>query len=113
MNTHRILPCIAAAILASACSDLPASFTVGPTQDTAMALRPAADPFQQALVQGYKQNAGDEYFQGNYRTADRYYRKAIAAAAGQNVAMEETAYWTKATGLRAQGLHGADRPGAV
>jgi OmpA-OmpF porin, OOP family len=113
MSAFKILPCLAAAMLASACSDLSASFLVGPTQERANALRPAADPFQQALVQGYKQNAGDENFQGNYRSADRYYRKAIDASAGKTVVMEETAFWIAPTGLRSQGLHGADLQSAV
>lgn len=113
MNNFTILPCLATALLVGACSDIAPSFVVGPHQNTANALRPAADPFQQALVQGYKKNADDEYYQGNYRTADRYYLKAIAASEGQVVVMEEPAFWTTATGVRDKGLHGADLQSAV
>jgi OmpA-OmpF porin, OOP family len=113
MNTFKTLPCLAAAMLAAGCADMSSGFAVGPSQTTANALRPAADPFQQALVQGYKQNAGDENFQGNYRSADRYYRKAINAAAGKTVEMEDTASWTAATGLRSKGLNGADLQQAI
>lgn len=113
MNIYKILPCLTVAILLGACSDIPSSFVVGGDQDAANKLRPVADPFQQALVEGYKKNADDEYYQGNYRTADLYYLKAIKASEGQSVYMEEPASWTGATGLREQGLHGADLQAAV
>lgn len=113
MNIYKIVPCFAVALLISACSDMSPSFVVGPDQHAAKALGPVSDPYQQALFQGYKKNADDEYHQGNYRTADRYYRKAIAASGGQAVAMEEPAFWTTPSGVRAQGLHGADLQAAV
>ena len=78
----------------------------------ARALAPVADPFQQALVDGYTKNADDEYDQANYRTADLYYLKAIATADGKNTVMEQPNSWTVATGDRAQGLHGADQQSA-
>lgn len=112
MFTSKILPCLAVAMLAGACSDIGPSFVVGGDQDRARALPPVADPFQQALVDGYTKNADDEYYQGNYRTADLYYLKAIATANGQNTVMEQPSFWTVATGDRAQGLHGADKQSA-
>ncbi len=108
MNIYKILSSLAAVLLVGTCADLGPSFAVGPDQTAAKAVRPAGDPFQQALFQGYKNNADSEYIQGNYRTADRYYLKAIAASGGVPVVMEETAYWTKPSGLRDQGLHGVD-----
>jgi outer membrane protein OmpA-like peptidoglycan-associated protein len=99
-------------MLVGACSDLGPSFVVGGSQDEARALAPVADPFQQALVDGYTKNADDEYYQGNYRTADLYYLKAIATADGKNTVMEQPSFWTVATGDRAQGLHGADKQSA-
>ena len=113
MNIYKILPSLAAIMLLGACADLGPSFAVGPDQTAAKAVRPAGDPFQQALFQGYKKNADSEYIQGNYRTADRYYLKAIAASGGAPVVMEETAYWTKPSGLRDKGLYGADLQTAV
>jgi OOP family OmpA-OmpF porin len=113
MNICKILPSLGVALLLGACADLSPSFVVGPDQTAAKAVRPAGDPFQQALFQGYKKNADSEYIQGNYRTADRYYLKAIAASGGAPVVMEETAYWTKPSGLRDKGLYGADLQSAV
>src|SRR3546814_16813854 len=89
MKTSTVLPCLAVAMLAGACSDLGPSLVVGGDQDRARALPPVADPFQQALVDGYTKNADDEYDQGNYRTADLYYLKAIATANGNDPVMEE------------------------
>jgi OOP family OmpA-OmpF porin len=113
MNIFKILPCLATTLLIGACSDIGPSFVVDGHQDTANALRPVDDPFQQALVQGYRKNADDEYVQGNYRSADRYYLKAIAASDGQAVVMEEPSSWTVATGVRDKGLYGADLQKAV
>ncbi|MBN1964404.1 MAG: OmpA family protein [Anaerolineae bacterium] len=112
MNIYKILPCLTAVALVGACSDLGPSFVVGGDQDRARALAPASDPFQQALVDGYVKNADDEYYQGNYRTADLYYLKAISTAGGTNTVMEQPNSWTVATGDRAQGLHGADKQSA-
>ena len=112
MNIYRVLPCLTAIALVGACSDLGPSLVVGGDQDRARALTPVADPFQQALVDGYVKNADDEYDQANYRTADLYYLKAIATANGQNTVMEQPSFWTVATGDRAQGLHGADKQSA-
>ena len=113
MNIYKILPSLAAAMLVGACADIPPSFVVGPDQKAAKALGPVADPYQQALFEGYKKNADDEYYQGNYRTADRYYLKAIAASGGVDVVMEDPAYWTTPSGVRSQGLHGVDLETAV
>lgn len=113
MKLYKILPCLTLAVLAGACSDIGPSFVVGGDQDTAHALPPVSDPFQQALVDGYKLNADSEYYQGNYRTADLYYLKAIAASKRDSVVMEQPADWKVATGDRAQGLHGADEQSAV
>ncbi|MEO3429590.1 OmpA family protein [Pelagibius sp. CAU 1746] len=112
MLTYKILSCLTAALLVGACSDLGPSFVVGGDQDRARALAPVADPFQQALVDGYTKNADDEYYQGNYRTADLYYLKAIATANDKNTVMEQPNSWTVATGDRARGLHGADKQSA-
>jgi outer membrane protein OmpA-like peptidoglycan-associated protein len=112
MNMYKVLPCLTAVMLVGACSDLGPSLVVGGSQDDARALAPVADPFQQALVDGYTKNADDEYYQGNYRTADLYYQKAIATSDGKNTVMEQPSFWTVATGDRAQGLHGADRQSA-
>lgn len=112
MNIHKIFPCLTAVVLVGACSDLGPSFVVGGSQDEARAVAPVADPFQQALVDGYTKNADDEYYQGNYRTADLYYQKAIATADGKDSVMEQPSFWTVATGDRAQGLHGADKQSA-
>ena len=112
MNMYKILPCLTVAMLAGACSDIGPSLVVGGDQDRARALPPVADPFQQALVDGYTKNADDEYDQANYRTADLYYLKAIATADGKNTVMEQPSFWTVATGDRAQGLHGADKQSA-
>ncbi|MGF1629298.1 MAG: OmpA family protein [Kiloniellaceae bacterium] len=112
MKMYKVLPCLTVAMLAGACSDIGPSFVVGGDQATARALPPLADPFQQALVDGYTKNADDEYEQGNYRTADLYYLKAIDTANGKNSVMEQPNSWTVATGDRAQGLHGADKQSA-
>ena len=112
MNIYKVLPCLTAVVLVGACSDLGPSLVVGGDQDRARALAPVADPFQQALVDGYTKNADDEYYQGNYRTADLYYLKAIATANSKNTVMEQPSFWTVATGDRAQGLHGADKQSA-
>ena len=112
MNMYKVLPCLTAVVLVGACSDLGPSLVVGGDQDRARALAPVADPFQQALVDGYTKNADDEYDQANYRTADLYYLKAIATADGKNTVMEQPSFWTVATGDRAQGLHGADKQSA-
>ena len=112
MNMYKMLPCLTAVVLVGACSDLGPSLVVGGDQDRARALAPVADPFQQALVDGYTKNADDEYDQANYRTADLYYLKAIATADGKNTVMEQPSFWTVATGDRAQGLHGADKQSA-
>jgi outer membrane protein OmpA-like peptidoglycan-associated protein len=112
MNIYKVLPCITAAVLVGACSDLGPSLVVGGSQEDARALAPVADPFQQALVDGYTKNADDEYRQGNYRTANLYYLKAVSTADGKNTVMEEPSFWTVATGDRAQGLHGADKQSA-
>lgn len=112
MNMYKVLPCLTAVVLVGACSDLGPSLVVGGDQDRARAIAPVADPFQQALVDGYTKNADDEYDQANYRTADLYYLKAIATADGKNTVMEQPSFWTVATGDRAQGLHGADKQSA-
>ncbi len=108
MNIYKILPSLAVVLLVGACADIPPSFVVGADQKTAKALGSVADPHQQALFEGYKKNADSEYFQGNYRTANRYYLKAISVSDGQTVVMEDPAYWTAPSGVRSQGLHKAD-----
>src|SRR3546814_7900195 len=112
MKLYKVRPCLTFAMLAGSCLDLGPRLVVGGDQERARALPPVADPFQQALVDGYTKNADDEYEQGNYRTADLYYLKAIATANGNDTVMEEPTFWTVATGDRAQGLHGADQQSA-
>jgi outer membrane protein OmpA-like peptidoglycan-associated protein len=108
MNALKLLPVVAAALLATACHDARDGFRVGYAQNAAHKSRPAADPFSTELYAGYIELGDKEYYKGNYSSALIFYRKAIAAAQGQAVGPEEIGPWLPATGLRARGLHGAD-----
>ncbi len=74
--------------------DLKSSFSVGPNQRSAESLTAASDAYQQALVDGYRRMASEQYNEGNYASADLYYRKAIQAAGGQAVGPEDPAAFT-------------------
>jgi OOP family OmpA-OmpF porin len=108
MHARTILPLCAAALLLTACHDAWDGFKVGPEQAAARAVVPVADPFQRELATGYRDLGDFEYTGGNYSSALIFYRKSRAAAAGQQVPLEESSAWLHATGLRARGLHGAD-----
>jgi OmpA-OmpF porin, OOP family len=108
MNALKLLPVVAAALLATACHDARDGFRVGYAQDAAHKSRPGADPFNAQLYQGYRELGDKEYYKGNYSSALIFYRKAIAAAQGQAVGPEEVGPWLPASGLRSRGLHGAD-----
>ncbi|GAB6051735.1 hypothetical protein JCM17960_05550 [Magnetospira thiophila] len=108
MCTRKILSSVALVTLLGACADMTSGFVVGGDQNTANALRPVADPFQQALVEGYKQQGNEDYLEGNYRSADRFYQKASDTATGKTVKMENPAFWTTSTGDRTKGLNGSD-----
>jgi len=90
MKPFRLIPFLAAALLVAGCS----SFRVGPDQNAANALGPGPDPFHTALVNGYKSLGANQYAEGDYVSADIYYRKAQAAAAGGPIPLEEPANWT-------------------
>ena len=112
MTAPKALAMLAVALLSAGCANFGPFFTstfrVGPNRDLAARTQPVADPYQQALYQGYRAKADEQNYKGDYYSADIFYRKAIAAAQGQAVPPEEAGAWIMATGLRARGLHGAD-----
>jgi OOP family OmpA-OmpF porin len=73
------------------------SFRVGPDRDAAMAAGPGSDPFHAALVSGYKSLGANQFAEADYVSADVYYRKAQAAAAGGPIPLENSANWTSLT----------------
>ena len=105
MKPFRLIPFLAAALLVAGCS----SFRVGPDQDAANAVGAGPDPFHTALVSGYKSLGANQYAEADYVSADIYYRKARAAAAGGPIPLEDPASWTLADADR-QDVSGL-RPG--
>src|SRR5258708_30799994 len=89
MSRYKFLPCLAGLLLIASCS----TFTVGPDRSATQALGPVADPFQQALVDGYKTLGANQYAEADYSSADIYYRKALDAGAGKAVPLEDPANW--------------------
>jgi OOP family OmpA-OmpF porin len=89
MKIQMVLPVLAAMLMA-ACS----SFTVGYKQQEAQRLAPVADPFQQGLVDGYRDFGANQYSEFDYRNSDLFYRKAIAAGRGRSVPLEDPANWS-------------------
>src|ERR1700716_2959169 len=85
------------------------SFMVGPDRDAATAMGAPQDPFRSALASGYKSLGANQYAEADYVSADIYYRKAQAAAAGRAVPREGPARWTLADVDRQQVA--AMRPG--
>jgi OOP family OmpA-OmpF porin len=106
MKPVRLIPFLAAALLVAGCS----SFRVGPDRDAAMAAGPGADPFHAALVSGYKSLGANQFAEADYVSADIYYRKAQAAAAGAPVQLEDPANWMSLTPADRQDV-AAMRPG--
>src|SRR5258708_35736080 len=72
------------------------SFMVGPDRDRANAIGGVSDAFRGALVDGYKGLGANQYAEADYRSADIYYRKALAAASGAAVPLEDPASWSLA-----------------
>ena len=85
------------------------SFMVGPDRDAATAMGAPQDPFRSALASGYKSLGANQYAEADYVSADLYYRKAQAVAAGRPVPLEDPASWTLADVDRQQVA--AMRPG--
>jgi OmpA-OmpF porin, OOP family len=92
MNHIRLIPFLAAALLVAGCS----SFKVGPDQMAANRIGAVQDPYHAALANGYKSLGANQYAEADYVSADIYYRKAQAAAAGGVVPLEDPANWTLA-----------------
>jgi OOP family OmpA-OmpF porin len=105
MKNFRFIPLLAAAMMVASCS----SFMVGPDRDAATAMGAPQDPFHSALASGYKSLGANQYAEADYVSADIYYRKAQAAAAGRPVPLEDPANWTLADVDRQQVA--AMRPG--
>src|SRR3982074_473781 len=85
MKNFRFIPLLAAAMMVASCS----SFMVGPDRDTATAMGAPQDPFRSALASGYKSLGANQYAEADYVSADIYYRKAQAAAAGRPVPLQD------------------------
>src|SRR5260221_11146831 len=92
MKNFRFIPLLAAAMMVASCS----SFMVGPDRDAATAMGAPQDPFRSALASGYKSLGANQYAEADYVSADIYYRKAQAAAAGRPVPLEDPASRTLA-----------------
>src|SRR5258707_9486032 len=92
MKNFRFIPCLVAAMMVASCS----SFMVGPDRDAATAIGAPQDPFRSALASGYKSLGANQYAQADYVSADLYYRKAQAAAAGRPVPVEAPPTWAPA-----------------
>jgi OOP family OmpA-OmpF porin len=90
MRVLRGLPLLATLLLVAACQ----SFTVGYKQKEAHSLASVADPFQQTLFEGYNKLADEQYGENDYWNSDDFYRKAIAAARGEEVGPEDPERWT-------------------
>ena len=105
MKNFRFIPLLAAALMVASCS----SFRVGPDRDAATAMGAPQDPFRSALASGYKSLGANQYAEADYVSADIYYRKAQAVAAGRPVPLEDPASWTLADVDRQQVA--AMRPG--
>lgn len=101
MKHSTLIVGLTAVLITAGCAEIKSGFTVDSNRKIARAANPVSDPFRQALATGYKAMGDDQYAEVDMSSADLFYRKSAAAAAGINVAPEDPKDWSS--------LHDNDR----